>query len=281
MLLSGHCIRGACSAAFGRTGFFGERMGIPNLFDLTGRKALVTGASRGLGRGMAEALAAAGADVAVTARQGDALAETCAAIERAGRRAVAIGCDLSEAGSAAAGVERAAEALGGLDILVNNAGTEEVRPSLDVDDALWSRILDTNLKGAFFTAQAAARRMAATGGGTIVNICSLTAFLGVPTAVPYSASKAGLLAMTRALAVEWACHGIRVNAIAPGYFRTALTEIFYEDQDWQRRMLDRIPQRRFGTPDDLAGAVVFLAGPASAYVTGHCLAVDGGCLAAL
>lgn len=148
--------------------------------------------------------------------------------------------------------------------------------------ALWDKILDTNLKGAFFCAQAAAKHMIAGGtGGSIINLLSLTSAVGIPTAVPYGTSKTGLLGMTRALAAEWAPHGIRVNGIAPGYFRTAMTEAFYQDEAWHDRMLARIPLRRFGQLDDLAGAVVFLAAPASAYVTGIMLPVDGGILASL
>src|SRR5690606_37685960 len=153
-------------------------------------------------------------------------------------------------------VETAAEAMGGLDILINNAGYEEIRPSLDVDEALWERIVSTNLKGAFFCAQAAAREMSKQGKGAIVKLCSLTSDVGVRTAVPYGSSKSGLLGMTRALAVEWAEYGIRVSAIAPGYFRTTLTDVFYQDEEWRKRMLGRIPQRRFGQMEDLAGAVL-------------------------
>jgi len=148
-----------------------------------------------------------------------------------------------------------------------------------VDEALWDRIVDTNLKGAFFVAQAAAKQM--TQGGSIINLCSLTTYVGIPTAVPYGSSKSGLLGMTHALATEWAPLNIRVNAIAPGYFRTAMTDVFYENEDWQKAMLQKIPQRRFGTMDDLAGTVIFLASSASAYVTGTCIPVDGGFLASI
>ncbi|MFB2552799.1 SDR family NAD(P)-dependent oxidoreductase [Ensifer soli] len=251
-------------------------------FDLSGRRALVTGASRGLGRAIATALAGAGADVAVTARSAESLEETVAAVAATGRRAIALRQDVRDAAGATAVVAEAGEALGGLDILVNNAGIEQVRASLDVDEALWDRIVDTNLKGAFFVAQAAARAMAKAGrGGAMVNLCSLTSYVGIPTAVPYGASKTGLLGMTRALSAEWAPLGIRVNAIAPGYFRTAMTEVFYENDDWQAAMLGKIPQRRFGEAGDIGGAVVFLASDAAAYVTGHCIPVDGGYLASI
>jgi NAD(P)-dependent dehydrogenase (short-subunit alcohol dehydrogenase family) len=251
-----------------------------SMFDLSGRKALVTGASRGIGRRLAEGLAAAGADVALAARNEGALADAKAAVEALGRRAVAVALDVSEASQCGHATEDAARALGGLDILVNNAGVEEVRSSLEVDEALWDKIVDTNLKGAFFCAQAGARLMQASGGA-ILNICSLTSFVGVPTAVPYGSSKTGLLGMTRALSAEWAPLGIRVNAIAPGYFRTAMTEGFYADAAWRKSMLPKMPAGRFGELDDLVGAAIFLVSDASRYVTGHCLAVDGGFLASV
>lgn len=248
-------------------------------FSLAGRVAVVTGASRGIGRALAGALAGAGAEVALLARDAERLAGTCRDLTAQGCRVQPFTVDVGEPAAIEAAFAQIVASLGRVDILINNAGIEQVCPSLDVDEALWDRIVDTNLKGAFFCAQAAARRMQA--GGSIVNLCSLTSEVGVPGAAAYGASKAGLAGLTRTLATEWAARGVRVNGIGPGYFRTDLTETFYADAQWQARMLEKIPLRRFGDCSDLAGAVIFLCSAAAGYVTGQILYVDGGYLAAI
>lgn len=251
-------------------------------FDLTGRVALVTGASRGIGRALAEGLAAHGADIVAVGRSADRLGEVCAAVEALGRSAKAVEADVRDVTSIR-DMQAAIAALDVIpDILVNNAGMEEVCASLDLEEDLWDRIVDTNLKGAFFVAQGFARALIAAGRpGSIVNLGSLTSAVGVPTAVPYTSSKSGILGMTRSLAAEWAAAGVRVNALGPGYFRTELTEAFYQNPDWQARMQAKIPMGRFGQLQDLVGATVFLASDASAYMTGQIIYVDGGYLASI
>ena len=248
-------------------------------FSLAGRRALVTGGGRGIGRALALGLAAAGARVVVAARTDGEIEHTVELITQAGGEAHAAHLDAVDVASCGEAVAHTVAVLGGIDLLVNNAGTEQVRASLEVDEALWDRILDTNLKGAFICSQAAARAMA--GGGAIINLCSLTSAVGIPTAAAYGASKSGLLGLTRALATEWATKGIRVNGIAPGYFRTALTEAFYADPAWQAATLPKIPMGRFGELDDLVGTAVFLASDAARYLTGQCLYVDGGYMASI
>lgn len=248
-----------------------------NLFSLEGKRALVTGASRGLGRAIALGLAKAGAEMVVTARSEAALSAVSADIRAIGGAATCLALDQSRVEE----IEAALAGVSDIDVLVNNAGTEEVSPSEKVSPALWDKIIDTNLKGAFFVTQWVAQGMLARGRGAIINLCSLTSFVGVPTATPYGASKSGLLGMTHALAAEWGGRGIRVNAIAPGYFRTDMTEVFYRDEAWASSMLGKIPQGRFGKPEDLVGVAIFLASDASAYVNGQCIGVDGGYLASI
>jgi NAD(P)-dependent dehydrogenase (short-subunit alcohol dehydrogenase family) len=250
----------------------------PN-FSLDGKVAVITGASRGIGSSVAAALAHSGAAVALLGRDEQALAAAANALAGAGCSAQHFRADVSDVPSIEIAFERVLQTLGRIDILINNAGVEQVCASLDVTEALWDRIVGTNLKGAFFAAQAAGRRMSC--GGSIINMCSLTSEVGVAGAAAYGASKSGLAGLTRALATEWAPRGIRVNGIGPGYFRTALTESFYRDEQWQHTMLPKIPLQRFGALEDLGGAVVFLCSDAAAYITGQVLYVDGGYLAAL
>lgn len=248
-----------------------------NPLPFAGRRVLVTGASRGIGRVLATGFAQAGADLVLTARHAATLDATAADIRAHGQDVQCLACDQRDV----AAIRASLADIGPIDVLVNNAGTEDVRPALDVDEALWDKILDTNLKGAFFTAQAIAAGMAKRGGGAIINIASLTSFVGVPTAVPYGSSKSGLLGMTRALAAEWGPSGIRVNAIAPGYFYTELTAKFYENQEWVAAMTSKVPLRRLGDLQDLVGSALFLGGRGAAYISGQCIVVDGGYLASI
>ena len=253
---------------------------MPNsIFSLSGKVAVITGAARGIGRALCFALARAQAAVVLLGRDQAALASTEAQLCAAGGIVVHLSADVSDTASIEAAFDAALRWRGRIDILVNNAGTEQPCPSLEVDAALWDRIIDTNLKGAFFCSQAAARRMP--HGGSILNLCSLSSEVGISGAAAYGASKAGLAGLTRTLATEWATRRIRVNGIGPGYFRTAMTEPFYADPQWQQSMLQKIPLGRFGRLEDLEGAAVFLCSDAAAYVTGQILYVDGGYLASI
>ncbi|NUB25960.1 glucose 1-dehydrogenase [Azospirillum brasilense] len=243
---------------------------------LTNRTALITGASAGLGRHFAGVLAAAGARVALAARRRESLDAAVAEIEAAGGQAIAVPLDVTDAASVRDGVREAAGALGGLDILVNNAGATVAKPALDYAEEEWDRVIDTNLKGAFLTAQETARVMREQGrGGAIVNIASILGLRVAGHVVAYTASKAGLVQMTQALALEWARYGIRVNALAPGYMETDLNRDFLAT-DAGQALIRRVPQRRLGRLADLDGPLLLLCSDASAYMTGAVVPVDGG-----
>ncbi|MGQ9367246.1 glucose 1-dehydrogenase [Azospirillum sp. ST 5-10] len=246
------------------------------LIDLTGRTALVTGASSGLGRHFALALALAGARVAVAARRVDALEDVCDAVAGVGGEAVAVPLDVTDAASVRAAVADAGVGLGGIDILVNNAGVTDTRPFLDLDEAAWDRVLDTNLKGAFLVAREVADAMRERGqGGAIVNIASILAERVAGQVAAYAASKAALVQLTRAMALELARHGIRVNALCPGYVETDLNREFFAGEAGQA-LIRRVPQRRLGRPEDLEGPLLLLCSDAGSFITGATLAVDGG-----
>jgi 2-deoxy-D-gluconate 3-dehydrogenase len=246
-------------------------------FDLSGRVALVTGASRGLGQAIALGLARAGADIAAVGTAG--CDDTVAQVQALGRRAVSLSADLSSIAPIAGLVEAAEQALGAINILVNNAGTIRRADAVDFSEADWDAVIDVNLKSAFFLAQACGRRMLEAGGGKIINIASMLSFQGGVRVPSYTASKSGLAGITRLLANEWGGRGVNVNAIAPGYMRTDNTTALREDAVRNRAILERIPAGRWGEPDDLSGAAVFLASAASDYVHGAILPVDGGWLA--
>ncbi len=247
------------------------------MFDLQGRVALVTGASRGIGRAVAAGLASAGADVAVVSR-GKALAETGAEIEKLGRRALVMHEDLAKPETAAKIVGRTVEAMGRLDILVNNAGTTRRAPCEDFSDRDWNAVMRINLDAVFRLCRDAGKVMLKQGYGKIVNIASLMSFQGGWTIPAYTASKHAVAGLTKSLANEWSSRGITVNALAPGYVRTEVTEPLLADPVRRSKIDERIPQGRWAEPEDMVGPVLFLASDASVYVQGHVLVVDGGWL---
>jgi len=247
------------------------------MFDLTGRVAIVTGANTGIGQAIAIALAAAGADIAAVGRT--PAEDTAERIRAMGRKVGLIAADLSSAAPAGRIVAETVERLGGLDILVNNAGIIRRADAVDFTEADWDAVMDTNLKSAFFLSQAAARTMLPKGQGKIINIASMLTFQGGIRVASYTAAKSGIGGLTKLLANEWASSGINVNAIAPGYISTNNTRALRDDAVRKQLILDRIPAHRWGEPEELGGAAVFLASSAADYVHGHILAVDGGWLA--
>jgi 2-deoxy-D-gluconate 3-dehydrogenase len=245
-------------------------------FDLSGKAAIVTGANTGIGQAIAVALAEAGADLALAGRS--RADETAVRVEAAGRRAVLVDADLATTAPVQKVVDETLAAFGRLDILVNNAGIIRRADAVDFSEADWDAVIDTNLKSLFFLCQAAGRHMLGQGRGKIINIASLLSFQGGIRVPSYAAAKSGVAGLTRALANEWAGLGVNVNAIAPGYIATNNTAALQADETRNRQILERIPAGRWGDPMDIAGAAVFLASSAAAYVNGHILAVDGGWL---
>ncbi|HVD24635.1 MAG TPA: SDR family oxidoreductase [Gaiellaceae bacterium] len=248
------------------------------LFDLSGKTAIVTGGGKGIGRQMADGLAEAGANILVCARQAERCEEAAAELAEHGVKTLGLGCDVRDPDQVQAVVARTVADFGGVDVLVNNAGTVWGAPPEEMPLEGWQKVVDVNLTGVFLFSQAAGRAMISNGGGSIVNIASVAGLHGSPTeitnSVVYHATKGGVIAFTRDLACKWAEHGIRVNAIAPGWFPSDMANFVLERHG--ERLVEDVPLRRFGGPEDLKGPVVFLASDASAYVTGHTLVVDGG-----
>ncbi len=250
--------------------------GDAGLFDLSGQVALVTGASRGLGQHFARALARAGADLILTSRKAEDLTSFVEEIEALGRRAHPVALDVRDRASIERLAEQVEAASPQVHILVNNAGCNVRKPALDVTWDDWNLVLDTNLRGTFFVAQTIARGMVRHGYGRIINVGSVTSVFGYAGLAPYGASRGGVRQLTMSLADDWGSHGITVNCLAPGWFRTAQNQVLYDDKEWVEYLVDRIPVKRPGDIHDLDGAVVFLASESSRYVTGQTLLVDGG-----
>ncbi|MHC4095825.1 MAG: SDR family NAD(P)-dependent oxidoreductase [Planctomycetota bacterium] len=246
------------------------------LFDLSEKVAIVTGASRGLGQYFARALAKSGADLVITSRDLPSLTEFKQEIESLGRKALPVQLDVLSQSDIENMVRMAINEYGKIDILVNNAGLNIRRPSTDVSQEDWDTVLNTNLKGSFFCAQAVGKKMIKQGYGRIINVGSCTCVFGMEGIAPYTASRGAILSMTRSLAVEWGKFGITVNVLAPGWFKTAQNAALYENKEWVDNIKNRIPLNRPGQPHDLDGTVIFLASDASEYITGQIILVDGG-----
>jgi NAD(P)-dependent dehydrogenase (short-subunit alcohol dehydrogenase family) len=245
-------------------------------FDLSGRVALVTGASKGLGRTLALGLAEAGADVAVSGRSIESLRMVADEIEAKGTRATPHRADVTEPAAIRSLVDEVIDRHGSIDILVNNAAMKIPQDVLDVTVEAWDDVLTTNLRGAFLVAQAVGRHMVEQGAGKIINVASTYAVVGAAGRATYAASKGGLLQLTRVMAAEWASRGVNVNAVGPTAIDTPMNELLFADPQWRERALAKIPAGRFCEPDDVVGAVVFLAGPASDMIHGQLILIDGG-----
>lgn len=247
-----------------------------NIFDLTGKVAIITGTSRGLGQYFGRALAKAGADLVITSRNLQSLKEFQGEIESLGRKAIPLELDVRDYESIRKMGDDAHAAYGKIDILVNNAGCNVRKPSVEITWDDWNLVLETNLRGTFFVAQAVAKKMIPRKYGRIINIGSVTSVFGYAGLAPYCASRGGTKQLTMSLADDWGKYGITVNCLAPGWFKTAQNAVLYENKPWLEYITDRIPLNRPGQPNDLDGAIVFLASDASQYVTGQTLLVDGG-----
>jgi gluconate 5-dehydrogenase len=253
----------------------------PSLFDLNGRTALVTGSSQGIGLALARGLAAAGAGIVLNGRDEAKLAAAAAGLRAEGARVSTAAFDVTDGAACTAAIARVEAEVAPIDVLVNNAGIHRRAPLAEMTEAQWREVIDTNLTSAFLVARALAPRMIARQSGKIINICSLMSDVGRPTTGNYAAAKGGLKMLTRAMAVEWAKHNLQINAIGPGYIVTELTKPLVENPTFNQWICGRTPAGRWGQPDELCGAAVFLASRASDFVNGQIIYVDGGLLAAI
>ena len=254
---------------------------VNSLFDLTGRTALVTGSSQGLGLSFARGLAQAGAALVLNGRDEKKLAATADVLRAEGLRVATAAFDVTNGAAAMREIARIETDVAPIDILVNNAGIHRRAPLEEMTEAQWREVIDTNLTSAFLVARALAPRMIARRAGKIINVCSLMSEIGRPTTGNYAAAKGGLKMLTRAMAVEWAKHNLQINGIGPGYFATELTKPLVENPEFNAWVCKRTPAGRWGQPEELVGAAVFLASRASDFVNGQILYVDGGMLAAV
>lgn len=251
--------------------------GISEPFSLTGRRVLVSGASRGIGAAIAVACARAGADVALLARSGDALDDVAGCVRKAGGRALPIACDVRDGEQVGAAVRQVIDELGDIDVLVNNAGGPVFQaPFLEVREAGWDKVLDLNLNSVMRLSQLCGRHMVERGTGSVINIASVYPGRVWPAIIPYSTAKAAVVHLSQALAVAWGDAGVRVNAVCPGWFRTAVNDAYLQDRDTASQTVDAVPLGRWGEPEELADVVVWLASDAARYVTGAVIPVDGG-----
>jgi len=249
-------------------------------FSLQGKVALVIGASRGLGQGMARAMAEAGADLVPVARTISSLEELAEDVGRLGRKCLPLQVDISKVSEIQSMMDRAVETFGKIDILINSQGGQVRKPAMEMTEQDWDGLMAVNLKSVYFSCQAAARHMIKQGKGKIINVASLTSVLGLANITIYGASKGGVASLTKGLAVEWAPHHINVNAVLPGYYITELTADLFKNEQRAKWVISRIPLGRTGNPEDLSSTAVFLASEASDYITGQIIPVDGGWLAA-
>jgi len=251
------------------------------LFDLTGRLALVTGSSKGIGFALAQALASAGATVVLNARDTAKLEEARATLAATGTKVHAAAFDVTDPGAVTQGIAAIEADIGPLDILVNNAGMQHRSPLQDFPLEAWQRLMTTNVDSVFLVGQAVGRRMIARGHGKIINVCSVQSELGRPGIAPYAATKGAVKMLTKGMATDWGRYGVQVNGLGPGYFKTELTQALVEDEKFTGWLSNRTPAGRWGEVKELAGAAIFLASEASSFVNGHILYVDGGITASL